>query len=153
MTKFFTLYDRPETKGLTCPEASLAEQVYKDQCDLNFLIKKYHLEDDPSQLSMLVDPSTRQMQFLDTSKVPDIYTALRDHQRISLIFSGLDYKTQAQFNFSVDSFAQYVLTAPVEDVKKLKIPGLEFKELIPAPEPLQPDKPVADSPSAPESQE
>lgn len=136
--EIYSYYNRPKVSGLKCPEHSLTEQVYKDQCDLNFLIKKYHLEDDPYQLTMMMDPNTRQMRFVDATTVPDIYAALREHQRISRIFSELEYDVQKRFNFSVDAFANFCLTAPVEEVSKLKIPNLEFKAF---PQPVVPEKP------------
>lgn len=136
--EIYSLYNRPKVSGLKCPEHSLTEQVYKDQCDLNFLIKKYHLEDNPFDLTMMMDPNTRQMQFIDATSVPDIYAALREHQRISRIFSELDYDTQKKFNFSVDAFANYCLTAPIDEISKLKIPNLELKDF---PHPVEPPPP------------
>lgn len=119
-------YRLPKVAGLKCPEHSLTEQVYKDQCDLNFLIRKYHLEDDPFELQMMIDPASRSAQFLDATSVPDIYTALAQHQRVKQIFESLDYDLQKRFDFSVDAFANYCLTAPVKDVDALGIPNLRF---------------------------
>lgn len=144
--EIYSIYNRPKLPGLKCPEHSLTEQVYKEQCDLNFLIRKYHLEDDPFQLKMYVDPTTREMRFMDTTQVPDIYAALREHQRVSRIFSELDYNVQAQFNFSVDAFAEFCLTAPVEEVNKLKVPNLEFKDF---PTPIEPETSAPASDGAP----
>lgn len=128
MPQFFTAYDRPESKGLVCPENSLTEQVYKDQCDLNFLVQKYHLEDDPFSLKMLIDPNSRDAVFLDSTEVPDIYTALYHHQQIKTIFETLSYETQKKFDFSVDAFAEYCLTAPIKDVEALGVPNLRFSK-------------------------
>ena len=125
--EFYTRYKRPEVSGLVCPENSLTEQVYKDQCDLNFLIRKYHLDDDPFQLKMLVDPASRKAEFLDTTQIADIYTALFHHQHVKRIFESLDYAIQKKFDFSVDAFAEYVLTADVKDINALGIPQLSFK--------------------------
>lgn len=133
-------YRLPKVSGLKCPEASLTEQVYKDQCDLNFLIRKYHLEDDPFELQMMIDPASRSAQFLDATSVPDIYTALAQHQRVKQIFESLDYDLQKRFDFSVDAFANYCLTAPVKDVDALGIPNLRFSAPSTPVEPVTPSE-------------
>ena len=141
-------FRRPKVSGLVCPEHSLTEQVYKEQCDLNFLIRKYRLEDDPFALKAMIDPLSREMSFIDTTSVPDIYTALREHQRMKLLFEGLDYNLQARFDFSVDAFMQYVLNAPIKDVEALGIENLRFT----APsEPVKAESEATPKESAPEA--
>lgn len=136
--EIYSRYKTPDVPGLKCPEKSLTEQVYKDQCDINFLIKKYGLEDDPFALTMYIDPATRKMQYLDTTQVPDLYAALAAQKNLRKFFNELDYDQQKAFDFSLDAFADYMVNASEDDIKKLGLKNIVFQDL---PEyPVQPQQ-------------
>lgn len=139
--EIYSRYKRPSVVGLKCPEHSLTEQVYKDQCDLNFLIKKYGLDDDPFALTMYIDLTTRQMTFVDATKVPDLYAALRAQSQLRQLFNELDYAKQQKFDFSVDAFASYCMTASEDEIKKLGLKNISF-EVPPVPVPPEKSEPV-----------
>jgi len=147
--EIYTRYKTPDVVGLKCPEKSLTEQVYKDQCDLNFLIKKYGLEDDPFALTMYIDPNTRKMQYLDATQVPDLYAALAAQKNLRKFFSELDYDQQKAFDFSLDAFADFMITASEDEIKKLGLKNIVFADLPEYPKQPQ-QKPSPDS--QPESQ-
>lgn len=140
--EIYSRYKRPSVPGLKCPEHSLTEQVYKDQCDLNFLIQKYGLQDDPFALTMYLDPTSRQMTFVDTTEVPDLYAALRAQSQVRQIFNELDYDQQKRFDFSVDAFSSYCMTASEDEIKKLGLKNIVFSEPpvpVPPADPIVPD--------------
>lgn len=132
--EIYTRYNPPKVPGLKCPEHSLTEQVYKDQCDLNFLIHKYGLDDDPFALQMYIDPNSRKMQFVDTTQVPDLYAALVAQRNLRQFFNELDYQQQEKFNFSLDAFSDYLMSASEDEIKKLGLKNLQFKDLPPLPQ-------------------
>lgn len=127
--QIYSRYKLPVVPGLKCEEHSLTEQVYKDQCDLNFLIKKYGLDDDPFALTMYIDPTTRKMQFVDTTLVPDLYAALSAQRHLRQMFDELDYSQKKKFNFSVEAFQDFCMTASEDEIKKLGLKNLVFKDM------------------------
>lgn len=127
--EIYSRYKLPVVTGLKCEEHSLTEQVYKDQCDLNFLIKKYGLDDDPFALTMYLDPTSRKMQFVDTTQVPDLYAALAAQRNLRQIFDELDYTQKQKFNFSVEAFQDFCMSASEDEIKKLGLKNLVFKEM------------------------
>lgn len=146
--QIFSRYSPPKVAGLKCPESSLTEQVYKDQCDLNFLIRKYGLDDDPFSLTMYVDPTSRKMQFVDATQVPDLYAALAAQAHLRQMFNELDYKQQKAFDFSVDAFSRYIETASEDDIKKLGLKNLVFRsEPVPTPVPPPPTESQSEQPA------
>lgn len=145
--EIYSRYKLPVVPGLKCEENSLTEQVYKDQCDLNFLIKKYGLDDDPFALTMYLDPSSRKMQFVDTTQVPDLYAALAAQRNLRQIFDELDYAQQKRFDFSVEAFQDFCLTASEDEIKKLGLKNLVFQDFS-SPAPVPPDAPASDAPPA-----
>lgn len=149
--KIFSRFDRPEAVPLTCPESSLTQQVYAQQCDLNFLIKQYHLEDNPYELSTLVDPQRSvQFQYLDASQVPDIYSAISNFKQVSQVFALQPYEVQAKYNFSADAFADALLKMSLDDLKKLNLPNMH---VVDHPKPEDGSIPASDgqSPEAPKN--
>lgn len=126
--EIYSRYKVPKVSGLKCSEHSLTEQVYKDQCDLNFLIRKYGLEEDPFQLTLYIDPATRKMQYVDTTNVPDLYAALSAQRHLRQIFNELSYTDQQRFSFSVDAFSDYLMVASEDDIKKLGLKNIVFQE-------------------------
>ena len=146
--KIYSRYDRPEVKGLECPEKSLTEQVYAEQCDLNFLIKQYHLEDNPYQLATYVSPGNINFRYLDAPSIPDIYSVVEHFKQVSKIFAMQSYAVQAQYNFSADAFAASLLQMTPDELKKLNIPNLYFE---PVPDPNS-SKPASNNGSDGESQ-
>lgn len=145
--EIYSRYKLPVVPGLKCEENSLTEQVYKDQCDLNFLIKKYGLDDDPFALTMYLDPTSRRMQFVDTTQVPDLYAALTAQRNLRAMFDELDYQQKKRFDFSVEAFQDFCMTASVDEIQKLGLKNLVFSDL---PDPkADPDSvPAADVPTA-----
>lgn len=126
--KIFSRYSRPKSPSLVCEDASRTEQVYKKQCDINYLIERYHLQDSPENLQAVVSPDqVLKMSYVNCLEVPDIYTAIRQHMQVSKLFESAPYATQARFNFSVDAFASYVLNAKsAEEINTLGIENLKF---------------------------
>lgn len=153
--EIYSRYKLPVVAGLKFTDHSLTEQVYKDQCDLNFLIKKYGLDDDPFALTMYIDPTTRKMQFVDTTSVPDLYAALAAQRNLRQMFDELDYAQKKKFDFSVDAFQDFCMTASEDDIKKLGLKNLVFRDgPSPSPQPVQPDaasasgEPAGDKPES-----
>ena len=93
MPKFFTRFDRPETKGITFSKPSLTEQSHKQDCDINVLVSNY------ARSGILGDPSSyRPLVFGDFSKLGSLQEQRNALSEISSYFDQLPSETREAFS-------------------------------------------------------
>lgn len=99
--KFHTRFDVPVTKGLSCPEKTRTKQSFKDECDINNILKKYQ------KTGQLPDMIRSNPQFGDFSDVVDYQTGLDIVIKAHTQFMALSADVRDRFANSPEKFLQF----------------------------------------------
>jgi phage internal scaffolding protein len=86
--------------GLSCPDASLTQQQFRDECDINTIVDQFmksgHL---PTPVSM--------PQYIDYEGVFDFQTAMNAVRAADENFMRMDAKVRARFHNSPQEFLEF----------------------------------------------
>jgi len=96
-------YDRDlasDEAGLSCPEASLTQQQFKDEADINTIVDRF------MKSGVMPDP-VRMPQFVDIEGVFDYQSAMNAVRAADESFMRLDAKLRSRFNNSPQQFLDF----------------------------------------------
>lgn len=95
---------RKETEGICFTEDSMTQQHFKDECDIDKILRKYETT------GFLVDPLSprRQAQFGDFSEVSDFQAAQNKIAQISEYFDSLPAAIRLRFGNRISEFLAFV---------------------------------------------
>lgn len=87
-------------KGLEFHEPSLTQQQFKDECEIESLLKAHNL----SQVMGIVNNHGQQPLYGDVSDIPDFHDAQNHVARATEYFEGLPSDVRSRFNNSLSEF-------------------------------------------------
>ena len=97
-------YDREaasDESGIACPEASLAQQQFREDADINVIVKRFNLTGElPAGLSV--------PQYGDFSQVTDYHSAMNLVRAADAAFMELPAHIRARFNHDAGAFVDFV---------------------------------------------
>lgn len=137
MSRFKTGLCPSRRTTIRCPEESLTKQAFKDECDINRIMKRFE------KTGLLPMPSAPP-QYGDYSELPDYQEALNLVIYAQSQFQGLDSRVRERFANDPEQFLKWVNDpnnldeaiklglAPEREEKK---PGASKKGVKPAPKP------------------
>lgn len=87
--------------GLKCEDASLAQQQFKDECDINTILERFGVTGEL--------PSARAVpQYFDATQITDYHTAMNQVVAAQAAFMELPAKVRARFENSPEQFIAFV---------------------------------------------
>jgi len=101
----------------------ITKQSYKDECDLNLIVKKYETT---GQLPTMIKENP---QYGDFSSVPDFQQACEIVQKAETQFYALDAKTRARFQNNPVNFLEF--TSDEKNMKEMISMGLAIERESP----------------------
>lgn len=99
--EFLTKFNRPKKSGLKCPEKTRTKQSFKDECDINNILKKYQ------KTGQLPDMIRSNPQYGDFSDVVDYQTGLDIVNKAHTQFMALSADVRERFANSPEKFLQF----------------------------------------------
>lgn len=95
----FVQYDDP---GLVCPEPTLTQQNFAEECDYNAIMSKWQRGVEPTHLNPL-NP-----QYADVSSIEDYQTAMNTVLQAEAAFNALPAKIRERFQNDPAEFVAFV---------------------------------------------
>jgi phage internal scaffolding protein len=98
-------YDRDavsDETGLSCPEPTMAQQQFRDECDINTIMEKF------GQTGQ-VPTSARMPQYGDFTGITDYHTAINAVIQAEESFGAMDAKIRARFDNDPGRFVEFCL--------------------------------------------
>lgn len=90
MVQIYSRYYPPQAPGLEFTEPTMAQQHFKDECDINNILKKYTVTG--------ILPSIGPGQYLDCTDAGDYLSAIQTINQVDEFFSSLPAELRKQFN-------------------------------------------------------
>lgn len=87
-------------KGLEFVQPSLTQQQFKDECEIESLLKAHNL----GQVMGILNNHQRQPLYGDVSDIPDFHVSQNHVARATEYFQGLPSDVRAQFNNNLAEF-------------------------------------------------
>lgn len=87
-------------KGLEFHEPSLTQQQFKDECEIESLLKAHNL----SQVMGIMNNHGQQPLYGDVSEIPDFHVSQNHVARATEYFEGLPSDVRSRFNNSLSEF-------------------------------------------------
>lgn len=87
-------------KGLEFHEPSLTQQQFKDECEIESLLKAHNL----SQVMGIMNNHNQQPLYGDVSEIPDFHVSQNHLARATEYFEGLPSDVRSRFNNSLSEF-------------------------------------------------
>lgn len=87
-------------KGLEFTQPSLTQQQFKDECEIESLLKAHNL----SQVMGIMNNHGQQPLYGDVSDIPDFHDAQNHVARATEYFEGLPSDVRSRFNNSLSEF-------------------------------------------------
>lgn len=87
-------------KGLEFHEPSLTQQQFKDECEIESLLKAHNL----GQVMGILNNHDQQPLYADVSDIPDFHDAQNHVARATEYFEGLSSDVRSRFNNSLAEF-------------------------------------------------
>lgn len=132
---FITAYSPKLRVSLCTGEDTPVQQHYKDECDINLILKQYRLTGD---LSLIED--SRPVHYVDSAQIPDFFDAQIHLAEYSNYFSTLPSAVRLAFGNDYKN----MLTASPELLSEHNILGIKV------PPPSSSEEPIAFAASSPE---
>lgn len=145
MKKFFTKYDRPDSKNISFdPDSSLTIQSEKDSADINKIIKQYK-ETGTLPNSRPKAFSTRYPQFGDFSSATDFTSCMLAIDASKNAFAELPSAVRKRFGNNPQELLTF-LSDPAnrEEAENLGLIEKQIKQIIPVEKPIETTSPVKD---------
>lgn len=135
--KIYSRFDRPQVAGLTCEDESLTQQQFKDECDIDCILRRY------DQTGVLVDPLSerRLAQFGDFSNLPSFSEYQNRLAEVSEYFMSLPPDIRSNFANDVGTFIE-AIGNPANESKLIELGILEKVSSDPSEPPVTPSNPV-----------
>lgn len=135
--KIYSRFDRPQVSGLTCEDESLTQQQFKDECDIDCILRRY------DQTGVLVDPLSerRLAQFGDFSNLPSFAEYQNRLAEVSEYFMSLPPEVRSNFANDVGTFIE-AIGNPDNESKLVELGILEKVPSEPSEPHLTPSEPV-----------
>ena len=135
--KIYTRFDRPQIPGLTCEDESLTQQQFKDECDIDCILRRY------DQTGVLVDPLSerRLAQFGDFSNLPSFAEYQNRLAEVSEYFMSLPPDIRSNFANDVGIFIE-AIGNPDNESKLVELGILEKAPSEPSGSSVTPSDPV-----------
>ena len=103
--KIYSRYNRPLVSGLTCLKPSMTSQEFKEECNINVLLKKYAVQAKLLGLPLSeVIPQPTSDNFGDFTDVDDFQTAMNRVAEVNNMFSNLPADIRDQCNNKPENF-------------------------------------------------
>lgn len=99
--KFRTPWRRPRTAGITFHEATLTKQSFKDECDINNILKRFERT---GQLPELIKQNPQYGEFADAPAYQDALNLVLHAQEQ---FDALSSKVRERFNNDPTKFLEF----------------------------------------------
>jgi len=96
----YSMPDASLASGLSCPEPTLTQQQYRDETDINFIVKQYGVT---GQLPVAV----RMPVYGDFSQVIDYHTAQNALRAAEESFMAMPSDVRARFNNDPQLFVEF----------------------------------------------
>jgi len=123
------------TQVLSVPEGeSLAQQQYKDQCDVNKIIAKYKATGTLTHVR-----NAQQGVYADLTEITDYHDALNKIHRANTAFSELPAQLRLKLNNNPENLINYLLN-PENDQEAVKL-GLKTPKASEPAAPAEPETP------------
>lgn len=87
-------------KGLEFHEPSLTQQQFKDECEIESLLKAHNL----SQVMGIINNHNQQPLYGDVSEIPDFHASQNHVARATEYFEALPSDVRSRFNNSLSEF-------------------------------------------------
>lgn len=87
-------------KGLEFTQPSLTQQQFKDECEIESLLKAHNL----SQVMGIMNNYNQQPLYGDVSEIPDFHVSQNHLARATEYFEGLPSDVRSRFNNSLSEF-------------------------------------------------
>lgn len=123
-----SMYRPHERRQLICDDPSRTRSEFKNECDVNALMKRYQ------KTGMFPQPVGRVPRYLDLTDVPDFHTAMQFMVEAEASFMSLPAAVRKEFDNSPQDFVAFAEKA--ENLPKLREWGLAPPEEAP-PAPMQ----------------
>lgn len=135
--KIYSRFDRPQVAGLTCEDESLTQQQFKDECDIDCILRRY------DQTGVLVDPLSerRLAQFGDFSNLPSFAEYQNRLAEVSEYFMSLPPDIRSNFANDVGTFIE-AIGNPDNESKLIELGILEKVASEPSEPPVTPSGPI-----------
>lgn len=130
--RIYTAFDRPPSVTLTCNDPSRAKQEFKDDADINVIVKRFGL------LGKL-PTGVRMPTYGDFTAVSNFHDAANAIAQARESFSAMPAEVRARFQNDAGAFVAFC-SDPANSAEAEKL-GLVEKALRPAPEPVSPPAP------------
>lgn len=135
-------YDRNEASddsGLSCPEETRTQQNFKEECDINTLVRRF-------KITGLMPQNVRPPQYQDFDGVTDYHTAMNAVRQAAESFAQMPANVRKRFDNDAGNFTTFCMNPEnKEEMKKL---GLLIPEAFQKPLDLQPKDAPAPLPDA-----
>lgn len=103
------IYDRKDVAGnvigrgvrTICPEPSLTKQAMQQECDINYIMKRFE------KTQTITHLSKRQAYFADVSEVPDFAAAVDIVRKADEMFSSLPAQIRKEFDNDAARYVQF----------------------------------------------
>lgn len=135
--KIYSRFDRPQVVGLTCEDESLTQQQFKDECDIDCILRRY------DQTGVLVDPLSekRLAQFGDFSNLPSFAEYQNRLAEVSEYFMSLPPEVRSNFANDIGTFIE-AIGNPDNEAKLVELGILEKVVSEPSESPVMQSNPV-----------
>lgn len=135
--QIYSRFDRPQVVGLTCEDESLTQQQFKDECDIDCILRRY------DQTGVLVDPLSerRLAQFGDFSNLPSFAEYQNRLAEVSEYFMSLPPEIRSNFANDVGTFID-AIGNPDNESKLIELGILEKVSQEPSESPVVPSEPI-----------
>lgn len=124
--------------SLTTPENSRTKQAFKDECDVNKIVRKFE------KTGLLDFVNTRSPQYGDVTGI-NFDTAMQTISQANELFADMPAKLRKRFNNEPGEFLTFIQD-PANKAEALAL-GL-LKKPDPVPQPIPPGQPVAGASAA-----
>lgn len=123
---------------------SMTKQSFKDECDVNNIMKKFERD------GLLDHVSRVEGQYTDFSDAPgDFHEAMNAVRKAQEMFESVPASIRAEFGNDPGAFLDWATTAPVEELRERGLMPAITKDRIPDPAPAV-DPPATPPSSSPE---
>lgn len=134
--KFRSAYSAHVRKPIICDEKSLTQQCFKQECDVNHILRKYR------KTQLLEHVNTYQGNYGDVSNIPDLQTALSIVTNAHEAFNSVPSDIRKKFDNDPIAFVNFASNPDnLDSLRELglakPIPPVTVPE-TPAPAPVEP---------------
>lgn len=102
--QIYSRYELPPSPSIKFTQPSMTQQHFKDECDINRIIKRYQ---QTGVLGNPLEPVPKPI-YEDVSNLPSFEQSMQTVARTSEYFDSLPSEVRQQFNYNVSDFVRYI---------------------------------------------